>query len=211
MKSETINFNLALPTSEVINKDKNFNFKFFSLMVLGSNHSYNEDHRYISDRKLEQFKLYVLNCLGVEEQSFTLNLKKLCSSKLGIVRATTTASGELIYQLFNKDNNGKSYILVNNQTLQHLVENHMSVEIKVYLQLRILAFAKKNYVTRQDLCFKLGYNINSTYVMSKALENLAKTDVITLDIKREQIRTVNNDRSISTKYTTTSYFQIIKM
>ena len=205
-------YDVPVPTSETVLMDKRIDLRLFCALLLVSNHfSINktkDDHRYLYDNKLQEVMPYIANVLGVTKKTVMTNFTKLILSETGLVKPEK--KGKQYYKLYSKDALGKNYVLINNLTLETLVKNHKSIDIKVYCVLKFLLHNDEDRnITQQWIAEKLGYSRNSRNMIAKSLDRLQDSGLISIESKFIVDRTwIDNESSFTTNMYTLNFYKL---
>ena len=180
-------FNIPIPTRLPVVQNRTLDLRLFCSLLLISNHfgtkSLQDEHRYLYDNKMQQHMNYLTLILGITSKTFMTNLRKLILDETGIIK-TANYKKKLVYKLYSKNIEGKDYVLIDNKTLEKLVRNNKSIDIKVYCILKyMLRKDKESTITQEWIAERLGYSKNSRQMIARSLNRLEASGLIKVTSK----------------------------
>lgn len=169
-----------ISTMDEIILDKSFPMSLYLKMTLESKRNPGEEKRYLYKNNFD-------NAFFAREQSITVRtvqrqLNSLKNHQSNIIKAISTEHG-LCYSIDYKVDEGKNYVLINEDIIKQLLELRNDNAVKIYLILLYTLEGKEKMITRDWLLNKMGLSLKSKKTATNCLKILEDAKLI--KIKRE--------------------------
>ena len=170
----------AVPTDEKYMKNKQINYVPIIIPLPYSRYKKGEKHRYSYESELYKNKDEIEFLSGRKIETIIKNLRKI--SKMDSPLDVKEINGEMTYILNYKNEQGRKYVLIEEQILKSLFSTSNHNKIKIYLILKYRCDASKfTRITRKSLADAIGLNANSENTLTRIgiiLKSLAKEKYI---------------------------------
>lgn len=170
----------AVPTDEKYMKNKQINYVPIIIPLPYSRYKKGEKHRYSYESELYKNKDEIEFLSGRKIETIIKNLRKI--SKMDSPLDVKEINGEMTYILNYKNEQGRKYVLIEEQILKSLFSTSNHNKIKIYLILKYRCSTSKfTRVTRKSLAGAIGLNTNSENTLTRIgviLKSLAKEKYI---------------------------------
>lgn len=170
----------AVPTDEKYMKNKQLNYVPIIVPLPYSKYKQGEDHRYLYENILYKNRDEIEFLTKRKIETIIKNLRK--TSRMDSPLEAKEINGEIAYILNYKNEQGRKYVLIEEDILKSLFSASNHNKIKMYLILKYRCSTEKfTRITRKSLASAMGLNTNSENTLTRIgtiLKSLAKEKYI---------------------------------
>lgn len=158
-KDSVVKFPIS--TDEKNMKDKKCDYKLLITLTLLSSYTSGENHRYIYKDVIIGNKDKIENYSGKKVNTVIRNVRKLSKLKGNAIIAKEV-NGKIVYIINYANENGRKYVIVEEDLLRCLLDTGNSNLIKVYMLLKYRCNENtETRITRKDIAVNIGLNGDS--------------------------------------------------